>query len=172
MYKSTSILAIFLFLGQHAIAAAAGDKPAAASNLRGDIMFASMLCNTPGKSVSARLVKDQASLEAFYEQLQSNTLGARHPVPKMDYSKETILIVEMGQQSTGGYQLSFDSRQPIMVHADHIAATVTWIEPEAGAITTQMLTSPCVLIRLPAGDYPALKIYDQSGKLRYSSMAN
>ncbi len=134
---------------------------------RGDILFASQLCNGTSEGTHARLVTSQEQLAAVYAQLQSNTLGAQHPVPVMDFSKETILFMEMGQQPTSGYQLAFDSRKPIQVYGDHMQITVTWLEPEKGAITAQMITTPCVLVRFPMGEYPAIRVLDQNGKQRY-----
>ncbi len=135
--------------------------------LRGDILFASQQCNSAGNGVKATLITGQEQLEAVYSQLQSNMLSAKHPVPKLDFTKESVLFVEMGQQRTGGYQLAFDSRRPIQVYPDHTRITVTWLEPDKDTVTTQMLTTPCLLVRFPSGDYPALQIFDQNGKQRF-----
>ena len=143
--------------------------PVAASDLRGDIMFASMTCNSSGQDTSVTLVRDHARLETFYQQIQSNLLGAKHPVPKMNYEKEMLLIVEMGQRNTGGYQLSFDSRKPILLEGSHATVTLTWNEPGPNTMTTQMLTSPCVIIRLPTADVTTFTVLDQEGKVRYKS---
>lgn len=155
----------------HINAAETTDKAAESNSLRGDIMFASMLCNSSETGANVRLVRDQAQLEAFYAQLQSNTLGAKHPVPRMNYAKEMILIVEMGQQATGGYQISFDSRQRIKFDGNHASVTVKWIEPDADTMTTQMITSPCVMIRMTAAPIKTISVFDQDGKLRHSTRA-
>jgi hypothetical protein len=41
-----------------------------------------------------------------------------------------------------------------------------WIEPAPGAIITQILTSPCLIVSLPKGDYGRIVITDETGKVR------
>lgn len=134
--------------------------------LSGDILFASQMCNTPDKDPKLTLINDQQTLEQVYAQFQSNTLGAKHPVPNMNFERDTLLLIEMGEKPTGGYQVAYNYRQPIKQMKDHLAVTVNWLEPDANTITVQMVTSPCVLIRLPKGDYPVIRIYDPNGQLR------
>ena len=164
MNRTVICLSLLTSLFSHSSTAGADDP---ITEHRGDILFASQLCNGTSSTTSATLIGNQEQLAAAYEQLQSSSLGARHPVPVLDFSKETVLFMQMGQQRTGGYQLAFDSRKPIQVYKDFVQITVTWLEPEKDAITTQMITTPCVLVRFPAGEYPTIRVLDQNGKQRY-----
>jgi len=161
-----SIIRFFLALITWSITwCAYGSTPTAEH--RGDIMFASQQCNGSVSEPTATLVTRQEQLDQIYQQLQSNSLGSRHPVPVMDFNKNTILFMEMGQQRTGGYQLAFDSRKPIQVFEDYVGITVTWLEPDKNTVTTQVMTTPCVLVRFAAGNYSAVRVFDQHGKQRY-----
>lgn len=73
-------------------------------------------------------------------------------------------LVGMGQRTTGGYGLAVS-------RAAHLAAGVlrlqaTFVAPAAGGMRTQILTSPCALVRLPKGQWNAIAVYDQTGRER------
>lgn len=152
-----------LLLGLFLASTARAEDP---EPLRGDTLFASQMCNTEGSQAAATLINDQQTLESIYARFQSNTLGASHPVPKMNFARDTLLLIEMGQRPTGGYQVAYNYRQPVALKKDHLAVTVNWVEPDANTLTVQMLTSPCVLLRLPKGDYPKVRVFDQDGRQR------
>lgn len=76
-------------------------------------------------------------------------------------------LVEMGQRHTGGYGVA--ASREARLSGDVLRLYVTFFSPGPGAMTTQMITSPCVLVRLPDGAYRTVEIYDQSGRLRAAS---
>lgn len=76
-------------------------------------------------------------------------------------------LIEMGLHNTGGYGIAV-SREAR--HAgDTLNIFATFFSPAPGAMTTQMITSPCVLVRLPTADYVFVDVYDQDGVRRASS---
>lgn len=76
-------------------------------------------------------------------------------------------LIELGQRTTGGYGLavSREGRQVGVV----LQIYATFFAPAPGGMTTQMIASPCVLVRLPATEFSVIDIYDQSGVRRISS---
>lgn len=79
-------------------------------------------------------------------------------------------IVGMGQRPTGGYGVAV-SRQAIL-YGTALRLKATFVAPESGAMTAQMLTSPCALVRLPRDvGWQAIEVYDQTGRLRASQPA-
>ena len=94
-------------------------------------------------------------------------IGARpaDPVPELDPAADAALLLEMGLKPTGGYGLQL--AEPRAALADGVLRLkVNWRTPEPDRLLTQALTSPCLLIKLPRGDYRAIEVLDQHGALR------
>lgn len=75
-------------------------------------------------------------------------------------------LIEMGQRHTGGYGIAV-SREAREVNGV-LQVYTTYFAPPADAMAIQMISSPCVLVRLPNALYDAIEIYDQDGELRAS----
>jgi hypothetical protein len=74
------------------------------------------------------------------------------------------VLVEMGRHSTGGYGIAVSSEA--RRSGSTLELNATFFTPAPDAMVTQMLTSPCVLVRLPAGDYTQLRLLDQDSRAR------
>lgn len=74
------------------------------------------------------------------------------PLPDVDFSRETILAVFMGQQPSGGYNLDV---LDVKLEAGDAYVDVIFNEPAEGAITTQALTSPWAILRVIRRDVNA-----------------
>src|SRR5439155_15566888 len=78
----------------------------------------------------------------------AQSIGAVVP-PPVDFSREMVVGVFMGERDTGGYQIEI-----IEVERTASVLRVLYVtrEPEAGAILTQALTQPFHLVRLARDD--------------------
>lgn len=77
----------------------------------------------------------------------------------------TYVLVQMGQRQSSGYGLLIGPEA--QVDNQRVRLHATFFAPDAGvATTTDALSSPCVLVRLPAGEWQGVDLYDQSGKRR------
>ena len=72
------------------------------------------------------------------------------PVPTIDFSRETVLAVFDGQKPTGGYGLDV---RGVTVENGELYVDLVHTQPQAGAVTTQALTSPWVLIHVLRGGF-------------------
>ena len=115
---------------------------------------------------SATWISDMSHLERIYARMGKSTLfDVRGNSPTPDFSREGVLLVEMGQKSTGGYRL--DLIEGLSSIAEGTAeVTLSWIEPPPGTILPQVITSPWILITLSRGDYSLINVLDQDGQLR------
>jgi len=93
-----------------------------------------------------------------------NTVSQLHKQMKIpadiDFQRELILMISMGQQRTGGYGLRLSSTQA-SDEQGVVAVNVDWRLPTPGSMLTQVITSPCILIALPRGDYNTIHVSDQ-----------
>ena len=75
-----------------------------------------------------------------------------------------VLVIHMGRQSTGGYGLSL--AVPTMeVRLGRGIVNVTRHRPDIGAVVSQVITSPCLVLQFPYKDLKLLRVHDQDGRL-------
>lgn len=123
-------------------------------------------CGHTATGASAVWLDTEDALRTAYGHMTRHSIGADiPPVPTPDFTVYGVLQVFMGQQSTGGYRLRL-----LSPHVEHLPATalirLEWLSPPPGTLTTQVITSPCLLLAVPRGDYRTLTVADQSGHTR------
>lgn len=80
-------------------------------------------------------------------------------------ARHGVLIVEMGQRPTGGYNIQLNGEKT-GVHGDTLRIAMDWHAPRLDAAVSQALTSECVALSLPPGDYDEANVVDQIGNSR------
>jgi len=76
-----------------------------------------------------------------------------------------VIIVEMGQRPTGGYNIKRDRKQTKVV-GDTLTLSMVWNAPRLDAAVSQALIASCVAIRPPKGNYSHIRVVDQLGNVR------
>lgn len=91
------------------------------------------------------IARDQAALTRIW----ALAYGEETEVPDIDFETQQVIGVFDGEHGTGGYNVDVTS-----VHDTKDARVVTIVrtEPGEGCITTQAITSPFLIIALPASD--------------------
>ena len=78
----------------------------------------------------------------------------------VDFARERVLMIAMGQQRTGGYGLRLASTEA-RINQGVMDIAVDWRQPSPGSMLIQVITSPCILISLPQAKINAIRIIDQ-----------
>jgi hypothetical protein len=115
-------------------------------------------CNTPGEAPRARLLYG-AKAVADWQALRNVSLGADALAPEA-----TFVIVEHGMRPTGGYGITVATGA--RRRGEVVVLQATFSGPPPGAMTTQALSSPCVLVQLPDGRYTGVEVQDEAGRVR------
>ncbi|HSW14884.1 MAG TPA: protease complex subunit PrcB family protein [Solimonas sp.] len=113
-------------------------------------------CNTAGPESRVSLLADTAAVEAW-QQEHGVSFGVALP-------QGPFALVEMGERNTGGYGLAISRLAGR--RGDTLVLNGTFIAPAAEDMTTQAITSPCVLVSLPKQGYSQVEIIDQDGRVR------
>ena len=87
------------------------------------------------------------------------------PPPAVDFAEEGVLLIAMGQQSSGGYGLGLTGATAT-VENGVLTVPVAWREPLPGYAQTQVMTYPCLLVKLPKAAFSQIRIVDQEGRTR------
>lgn len=76
-----------------------------------------------------------------------------------------VIVVEMGQRMTGGYSMNM---LPDVTHIEDntLYLGVAWAAPPEYAPISQAMTSPCMVVEPPPGDYDKVVVLDQLGNKR------
>lgn len=108
------------------------------------------------------LVRDRAELLRLWNRAHGAQLSVP-PVPTVDFARETVLAVFLGQKPTGGHGLAVEA---VTQEGSDVFVDLRVTEPTAGSFTTQALTSPWIMVRLLRGRISAAWFRDpDSGEL-------
>ena len=130
------------------------------------LLFKGDQCGTGRLNPNAIWIEDPDQFKTTSARLTRHTINAQQELSsQVDFSREGILIVAMGQKPTGGYGLELN-REIAVISDDTAVLRVSWIDPPKGAILPQIITSPCLAIILPKGPYSKIQLLDQDAHLR------
>jgi hypothetical protein len=130
------------------------------------LLFKGDQCTTDRSAPHAIWIEDPDQFKKAYAGLTRHIIGAQQDLSsRVDFAREGILMVAMGQKPTGGYGLELN-REFAVISDDAAVLQVSWIEPPRGAILPQVITRPCLAIILPKGPYSSIQLLDQDAHLR------
>ena len=90
------------------------------------------------EKASNEVIKSQEKLVALYKDLELTD------VPTVDFTKNSVVAIFMGQKSTGGYSTAVDK---VMLNND--TAFVEIVETKPQDMATMMLTQPYCIALIP-----------------------
>lgn len=83
----------------------------------------------------------------------------------MVFEHELVMLINMGLRRTGGYSLALTD--DVYISEDNWAIVgLRWNIPQKGAMLTQSLTSPCLLVAISKRKYEGIRILDQTKKVQ------
>ena len=129
------------------------------------ILYQDALCGGNRPTPSVTLVAGSDQLKRILSAVKGRMIGPSPPAPLVDFDAEHVVDIQMGQKLTGGYGIELVEPHATLNDGEALIR-LRWIEPAPGAIVTQILTSPCLIISLPKGAYEEIAITDENGNVR------
>jgi hypothetical protein len=112
---------------------------------------------------SYQLLRTQSELSTAWNQMHGAGLQVP-PLPGVDLERETLLAVFLGPKPTGGHGAEV---RGVTLEGGDLFVDLVETAPGPGTITTQALTSPWLLVRVPRGGISAVWFRDPTdGSLR------
>jgi len=159
-------LFILLFIFSVSGCAGSSGRAFAGQEIDAAVIFNSVAGEGLGESPGASWISDEKGLLAVFDKINRQRIGGNEtPVPAIDYDHEGVLLIRMGRKPTGGYGIALASDKAYIEDRTAVV-TVRWIEPSKEAILTTIITSPCIMIKLPRDGYTRIKAVDQKGIVR------
>ncbi len=145
------------------IACSAGKKKTAADGVVQ--IYSGFDCGSQSRSAYVEWVSDPMMLERAFEKLSNQYSSTGMPPPSVDFSKQRVVIIHMGQKPTAGYSLRLASKV-LKVREQTAELKLEWVEPQQGLMRAQIITNPCAVVTLPAANYKGLTVVDRDEKVR------
>ncbi|MCP5426219.1 MAG: protease complex subunit PrcB family protein [Gammaproteobacteria bacterium] len=131
------------------------------TTLRADVLFSDTYCGSAAVYPKVAWLGSTAALNQVFDRFDRSP-GA---TPAVDFSRQAVLFIAMGQRPTAGYALDFANGR-VQRQGETLEVRLGWREPPAGYRLAQVVTTPCLLIEIPAVSFSALRVVDQSGQVR------
>jgi hypothetical protein len=123
-----------------------------------------------GSEAGARFIAAKEEYRAVLHRLGATVLSAQPTEPPaIDFEREGLLLVEMGRRPTAGYALGL-ADQHVTVEDGVATLRVEWREPPRGSIQAQVITAPCLLARLARRGIREVRVVDESGVVRATTL--
>lgn len=132
--------------------------------LNPQVLYGGIYCGGDASHPSADWITDPEGLNRVSQRLTMQQIPPTD-LPQVKFSQEGVLLIAMGQRPTGGYRLALGS-EPVEIKADTLKVPVTWTEPTPGYAQIQVITNPCLLLKLPAVSFERIRVVDQHGQVR------
>lgn len=146
-------------------ACSSGIHKSAPVYINAEVIYRGSQCNGPEKGPSAEWVLDAEHLSLVYSRLHRNIIGSSvSGPPEVDLSSFILLMVDMGHLPTSGYGIELADRT-VQVAGGTADIRVVWVEPAPGSMQAQVISSPCIMIKLPRTGYDSVSLTDQNGRV-------
>lgn len=159
--------AAFFLIVLVAMGCAAGVGPVSSQAVPEAVsLVAGLDCGGVAEEAVATWISDEAQYQVVLQKIMARRPGgAMAGLAPVDFSSQGVLCIAMGYKPTAGFSLGL-AGGAVTVDGNTATVRITWNEPPPGAIVPQMLTSPCLLVRLPRAGFSRVKVVDQSGRQR------
>jgi len=130
-----------------------------------ETLWASGQSNHNAPAPLALWVDDSSGFSALAQAAATRLAPTILEQHRIDWHDQGVVWLYMGLKNSGGYALNL-AMPEAMVSRGIAVITVQWREPRPGAIVTQQLTSPCLVLKIPKGNYDEIVIQDETGRVR------
>jgi PrcB C-terminal len=131
-----------------------------------EVVRATAQCGDEGEGVTVRRLASDRELRGE-GRLEDEIRGAARRQlegPSPDFDREAVLLVSMGRQPSAGYAVEL-ARPVALVKGEVAGLQVALRRPAPGAITAQVLTAPCLVVKLPRQGLAEVKVADADGNV-------
>lgn len=133
------------------------------------LLIQSSHCTNRNVEPSVEWITHSEAYKSAYNLTRTHILGDTSKPPHVDFNRLGVIAVYMGERPTAGYQVNLASTTAKLGEHNELTLPVSWIEPSGDALSAQVITSPCILVSIPTGDYSTIQAVDEDGSVRAST---
>lgn len=172
-HQKTLVLSTFLAISLTACKHLDASDSSSSNTLTWQTIYKSHQCSIRKPQVRLMHIDEG---EPFYlkemEQLRRRVIGQQLQIKEIE-EEQSVLLIAMGQKSSGGYSVNVDA---IHLIDNDLTVKANWVTPPPGSMTTSALTSPCAIVTLDQEftkeELKSLTVHvvDRTGKAVLSNM--
>ena len=98
------------------------------------------------------MIRDRDAWLELWKQLSSRQFRPP-PLPEIDFSREMLIVVAMGERNTGGFSIIVDG---VYERDKKLEVVVKSTSPGKNCMLSQAFTQPVDIIRVQKSDYPVV----------------
>lgn len=146
MMKLYSYLVVLLLLLSCGAAKPGKESVMKDGNNKGQADFEVLIESQIGgfQTPQIRVAKEPVGVQEIYAQI-NKTRKPGFEIPKVDFTKEAIVGIFMGEKNTGGFNVTVEK---IKEDKDKVTVYVKETEPEASDMVTMVITQPFCVVKL------------------------
>ncbi len=119
-----------------------------------------------GATAKIELIRNPAALEQWWQPLARQQFPAK-PLPQslasIEFDRLAAIVVFLGSRPTAGYEIELYADQA-MVQPASLTIPVQFRQPSPDAMVAQVMTSPCVVMTVPDGQYKTVTVRNRQGQ--------
>jgi hypothetical protein len=108
--------------------------------------------NCPFNKQVIKQINSQSELNQLFESQPANFISRPLSNIEVDFEKQTLLVIALGQKPTAGYGLQLEKNEAV-VRGEKLFLPLRVLEPDKNKIYAQMITSPCQIFSAPHAEY-------------------
>ena len=137
--KSLFILIVILF------SACKGGQPVQ-ENTPSDVPFQVLITASQSniEEPQRKIIDNQKALESLFAEI-NKTRNPEIPIPEINFDKEIVAFVNLGQTSTGGHTVTVEN---IEMKKDEVVIHIGGTSPRPKDNVTMVITTPFTMVRL------------------------
>lgn len=129
-----------------------------------EVLYSSLQSGRNVEGPAVTWISNMQQLDLAYKRLTRHLLGLDIKVPTVDFDKDAVILIEMGQRSTPGYTLVL-GQDPLRISNGVVNIETAWVAPAQDGVQAQLVTSPGIIVKFISGDYVRIRILDQDDKV-------
>lgn len=107
---------------------------------------------------------DSEAWQGYFETAMAATAPENIRTSGVCFDHAAVLVIDMGQKSSGGYALRLSDRQAT-IEEGTLMVFVKMMLPAPGMVQTRMLTHPCLALSIPKAGYEKIALYSDADTL-------
>jgi len=106
-----------------------------------------------------RAINNAAGLAQLFHKKPKGFPGTAATLPKIDYSRQSLVLVALGQITTSGYRIVlFEQHAVVKYNKLHLPVRIN--QPEKGSFQAQVITSPCQIFSIPKTEFDEIRLME------------
>ncbi len=106
-----------------------------------------------------RAINNAAELAQLFDKKPKGFPDTGATLPKTDYSKQSLVLVALGQKPSSGFSIEL-YQQHAIVKDNKLYLPIRIRQPEKGSLQAQVITSPCQIFSIPKAEFDKILLME------------